>query len=296
MAGIPIAGSASLGDEVVLLPQNTTSRIRRIEVYGQPGETVLAGQCAAVNLGHCDAAEIGRGDVLTLPGLFFARGVLRLPPAAAARETSRRLKNGGEVKFHTGTSEVNAVLYLLEPEGLRPATERSAEQFVQLRCRRPIVAGPGDPFILRTFSPVRTVGGGTIVEAVPRRLKRNKPGVLDDLRAGRGRRRRAPVCRVRRPHRGGTGRRRGRDGPAHEKCCAPRLAEILAGLVRSKDLLMLGRGLYLHRAVADRAGQKLLAELAAYHRPRPESLGLAAEQLRAAAPGRNRYSTPWWPC
>ena len=41
VAGIPIAGSASLGDEVVLLPQNITSRIRRIEVYGQPGEPCL---------------------------------------------------------------------------------------------------------------------------------------------------------------------------------------------------------------------------------------------------------------
>ena len=44
------------------------------------------------------------------------------------------------------------------------------------------MAGPGDPFILRTFSPVRTIGGGTIIEAVERRLKRNQPGVLEDLR------------------------------------------------------------------------------------------------------------------
>ena len=70
VAGIPIAGAAPLGDEVVLLPQDITSRIKRIEVYGQNSDTVLAGQCAAVNLGHCDAKEISRGDVLTLPGYF----------------------------------------------------------------------------------------------------------------------------------------------------------------------------------------------------------------------------------
>ena len=52
VAGIPVAGSASVGDEAVLLPQNVNSRIKRIEVYGQRSDTLLCGQCAAVNLGH----------------------------------------------------------------------------------------------------------------------------------------------------------------------------------------------------------------------------------------------------
>ena len=88
-AGIPVAGSASLGDEVVLLPQNVTGRIRRIEVYGQQSDTVLAGQCAAINLGHCDARETSRGDVLTLPGYFapaeFYLCQLRLLPQEEGR-------------------------------------------------------------------------------------------------------------------------------------------------------------------------------------------------------------------
>ncbi len=277
VAGIPIAGSAALHDEVVLLPQNVTSRIRRIEVYGQTSETVLAGQCAAVNLGRCDAAEIARGDVLTLPGYFSPEEfyVCRLRLLPCEKTT---LKNGGEVKFHTGTSEVNAVLYLLEPEGLRPG----AEQFIQVRTKRPIVAGPGDPFILRTFSPVRTVGGGTIVEAVPRRLKRNKPGVLDDLRdrAGTvGDDRRFVEYAVRTASELAVGEA---EIARRAKILRPRLSEILAELVRSKALLMVGRGLYLHRTTAAEAGQQLLAELAEYHRRAPESLGLAAEQLRAA--------------
>ena len=118
VAGIPIAGSASLGGETVLLPQNFTSRIKRIEVYGQPGDTVLCGQCAAINLGHCDAKEIRRGDVLTLPGYFTPQEFyvcrLRLLPLEKIS-----LKSGAELKFHTGTSEVNATLYLLESGELR---------------------------------------------------------------------------------------------------------------------------------------------------------------------------------
>src|SRR5208283_4240443 len=53
VAGIPVAGAASLGNETVLLPQNFTSRIKRIEAYGQASDRVLSGQCAAINLGHC---------------------------------------------------------------------------------------------------------------------------------------------------------------------------------------------------------------------------------------------------
>ena len=176
VAGIPVAGSASLGGEAVLLPQNFTGRIKRIEVYGQAGDTVLCGQCAAINLGHCDAKEIRRGDVLTLPGYFTPQEFyvcrLRLLPLEKIS-----LKSGAEVKFHTGTSEVNATLYPLESGELRG----NSTQIVQLRMKRPIVAGPGDPFILRSFSPVRTIGGGTIIEAVERRLKRNRPGIAEDL-------------------------------------------------------------------------------------------------------------------
>ena len=98
-------GRASLGDEVVLLPQNVTSRIRRIEVYGQPSETVLAGQCAAINLGHCDAGGNRPRRRAHPARLFLARGVLRLPLAAVAlRENDPEKRRRGEVPYrHVGS-------------------------------------------------------------------------------------------------------------------------------------------------------------------------------------------------
>ena len=67
VAGIPVAGMARAGDEVVLLPENVTGRIRRVEVYGQPSDAVKAGQCAALNVGHWGHHAIHRGDTLTSP-------------------------------------------------------------------------------------------------------------------------------------------------------------------------------------------------------------------------------------
>ena len=279
VAGIPLAGSASLGGEAILLPQNVSSRIRRIEVYGQVGQTVLCGQCAAINLGHCDAKEIRRGDVLTLPGYFTPQEFyvcrLRILPLEKIA-----LKSGDELKFHTGTSEVNATLYPLESDELRG----NSAHIVQLRTKRPIVAGPGDPFILRSFSPVRTIGGGTIIEAIARRLKRNRPGVAeelavaaaavgDDARFVEYAVRTEPALAVHKT-----------DLAQRTKTLYPRLEEILSGLVNEQKVLALGMDLYVHSTTATDASARLLDQLAEYHRRAPESPGMTWEQLAEACP------------
>ncbi len=162
VSGVPVSGSARTGDEVILLPAGHTGRIRAVEVYGQPSDTVMAGQCAALNVRHWDHRTINRGDTLTTPGYFaplewFVCKLRLLPRQKVV------LKNGTQVKFHTGTSEVPAAVYLMEGDRMRSGEER----IVQVRAKSPIVAGPGDHFILRTPSPVQTVGGGTIVEGAP---------------------------------------------------------------------------------------------------------------------------------
>ncbi len=279
MAGIPIAGAARLGDEVVLLPHDITSRVKRIEVYGQNSDTVLAGQCAAVNLGHCDAHEIKRGDVLTLPGYFapqeFFLCRLRLLPYEKLV-----LRNGAQVKFHTGASEVNAACYLLEAGEVRGG----CECFVQLRTKRPIVAGPGDPFLIRTFGPVQTVGGGIILEATDRRLKRKRPGALEDLHqraAAVGDDARFVDYALRTAAGLAVAEA---DLARRTKILRGRLKEILDRMIAAGDVLALGTGVYLHRAAAAEAGKTLLAQLAQFHRDSPESPGMTFDQLRQACP------------
>ena len=136
----------------------------------------MAGQCAALNVGHWESDAIRRGDTVTLPGYFSPEAWyvcrLRLLP-----RDKLRLKQGGAVKFHTGTTEVNAAVYNLEEGELR----EPGDYLIQVRTQTPIVAGPGDHFILRSLSPMHTIGGGTIVEAVSGRMKRTRPQVLEEL-------------------------------------------------------------------------------------------------------------------
>jgi len=275
VAGIPVCGSARAGDEVVVLPHNLAGRIKRIEVYGRASDVVLAGQCAAINVGHWDSQRIGRGDTVTLPGYFGPESFFVCKLRLLARE-KLHLKHGSEVKFHTGTSEVNATLYALEDRAL----QGGGDYLIQVKTKTPIVAGPGDHFILRTFSPVETVGGGTIVEAVPQRLKRNRPAVVDDFR------RRAEAvlddarfveyC-VRTAERLAAGED---ELAVRGKMLRGRLQTILAELTRQRTLLGVAAGRYMHRDTAAEACARVLQIAAEHHRRAPESPGLGFEQLK----------------
>ena len=188
------------------------------------------------------------------------------------------MKSGAELKFHTGTSEVNATLYPLESGELRG----NSTHIVQFRMNRPIVAGPGDPFILRSFSPVRTIGGGTIIDSIERRLKRNRPGIADDLAVqaaavGDDARfveyaiRTAPAVAIAKA-----------DLARRTKTLYPRLEEIVVRPRRRREGDRPAAELYLHRATAAEAGDRILDQLAVYHRQSPESPGMTWEQLAEA--------------
>lgn len=278
-AGISSVGSAAEGDEVVLLPQGTKSRIRRIEVYGQPSKIVQAGQCAAVNLGHCGAGDIARGDVLTVPG-YFSPEELFLCRLRLLSDKKIRLKNASEVKFHTGTSEVSATAYLLEESEMRSGEEK----FVQFRLKRPIVAAPGDTFIVRTPSPARTIGGGAIIEPIERRLKRNRPEVMEDVRSRAeavGDDARFVEYAVRAAGEQAAGEA---ELARRVKIATVKLREVLAKLIDGKQIISIGANLYLHADILAEAKERLAAMLDEYHREAAESPGMTVEQLRREFP------------
>lgn len=277
VAGIPVAGSAHVGDEIVLLPSGVSGRVRRIEAYGRTNDTVQAGQCAAVNVGHWDHRTIHRGDVLTVPGFFtphcwYTAELQLLPHEKLA------LKSGAAVKLHTGTVEVPAVVYPLEAAVLCGGSV----SLVQFRTEEPIVVGPGDRFILRSLSPVRTIGGGLLIEAAAHRLKRNRPEILDDLRehsqAVRDAASLVEYCIRRAPARAASDA----ELAARAKVPHARLRAILATLVEQQRVIALGSDLYLHCTTAEELGDRVVQALGEFHARAPESPGMSREELRLA--------------
>jgi len=276
VTGIPVAGTIKIGDEAILLPHETKGRIKAIQVYKRNSNTAMVGQCAAINVPQWDYKNIERGCTVTL-GKYFTPEQWYLCRLELLRNIKSPLKTGASVRFHTGTSEVLATVYLLE------ANRASAGQthLVQIRLDRPqrIVAAPRDRFILRSLSPVETIGGGTIIEALAKKLRRNKEHIVRDAhdRASAISTETSFVeycVRTAEAHAATES-----ELSIRAKMLPEPLRKILDDLVSEGKIIHLAHKLFAHRDTIGDLRQKILGIVANFHRDKPESPGLSAEQL-----------------
>ena len=106
-------------------------------------------------------------EKIFIPSACGGRGTCGLCKLKILSHIKTPLKNGAKIKFHTGTSEIVATVYLLKDKSV----SAGEECLIQVRLNEPLVAGPRDRFILRMLSPVQTIGGGMIVEALAERQR-----------------------------------------------------------------------------------------------------------------------------
>ncbi len=274
VAGIPTSGSVDVGDEVVLLPQGTKGRVRSIQVYGCESTRAMAGQCAALNIPQWDQKTVERGNIVTVSD-YFVPHQWYLCELKLLEMEKGGLKNGARVKFHTGTSEATAAVYLFQEESLKPGRQC----LIQVHLNAPIVAGPRDHFILRSLSPVRTIGGGRIVEAIDKRLKRTHPEVLADI-ADRAKAVETPRDFVEYCVRSAESFVADeRPLSLRSKVPAKELAPLLSELAAAGRILPVSGKSHVHVETAQRVQQRLLDAVRDFHRRRPESPGVGREQL-----------------
>ncbi len=163
VTGTLIAGQIRAGDELELLPSaNRRARARSLQVHGQATQEAHAGERTAINLQGLEVAEIERGQALASAGRLQASSMLdvRLHLLGSA---PRPLRSRSRVHLHVGTAEVLARVVLLG----QPELTAGSSCFAQLRLESPTLALPGDHFIIRSYSPTITIGGGKIVDAQP---------------------------------------------------------------------------------------------------------------------------------
>ncbi len=176
VTGIPMSGTAKIGDVLEILPAALRGKVRGLQAYSQTVESIRAGHSSALNLADVDHHVVSRGMVVGTPGFF--KGVSMVGARMTALPTLERpIADRTEVRLHTGTSEVLGELVLLDHEKLEPGEEG----LVQLRLSEPVVCAPGDRFVVRLASPAWTLGGGVILEESKHRLKRFKPFVVEEL-------------------------------------------------------------------------------------------------------------------
>jgi selenocysteine-specific elongation factor len=167
VTGTLVSGCIEPEQEVELFPERKRARVRGLHSGGKSVDRAEAGQRTAVNLAGIELEDAHRGMVLAAPGLFST--TQRLDARITLLETAKTLKNRARVHFHQGTSETITEVFLLDREKLAPGESA----FAQLRLREPVLALPGDRFILRQFSPVITIGGGVVLDALALRHRRS---------------------------------------------------------------------------------------------------------------------------
>jgi len=178
ITGTLISGQVSAGDPVMLYPSGVTSKVRGLQVHGNSVETAFAGMRTAVNFQGLEKSTVNRGDVLSAPDALMPSYMadVFLHYLAGSRKP---LKNRTRVRFHAGTAEILGNLILLESDELLPGESAVA----QLRLDTPVALVKDDRFVIRSNSPVRTIGGGSVINPVPRKHKRLKTDVSAKLRA-----------------------------------------------------------------------------------------------------------------
>jgi selenocysteine-specific elongation factor len=176
VTGTLISGTVGAKDEVELYPTRRRLRVRGLHSGGKAIERAVAGQRTAVNLANIEHGEIQRGMVLGAPGAFGP--TRRLDARITLLASARPLRNRARAHFHQGTAETIARITLLKGGELAPGESALA----QLQLDDDILLLPGDRFILRQFSPVVTIGGGAVIDALARRHRRDDPATAAFLR------------------------------------------------------------------------------------------------------------------
>ncbi len=267
------SGRLSEGEVVRVLPHGLTTRIKGLEVHNERVSEALAGQRVAVSLHAVEKAALRRGDWL-LAGegpepTRFVDARLRV-----LRTASKPLANNTRVRFHLGSAEILGRLILLECDELGPGKEA----WVQLRLEQPVLTERGDRFVLRTYSPMHTVGGGVVITAGVGRRRRYRKEDLEALRqAEQG----TPEERVL-----AVLMRRGSLGTTRELlakesgCTAEEVGGAIQALIDSSKGLRVSKNLVVSRAGLEEASTRMRSILEGYQRGNPISWGILKSELK----------------
>jgi len=278
ITGTSISGEIHTGDEVTVYPQAIDTRVRGIQVHNKEVSEVRAGLRTAINLQSVEKAIIQRGNVLATKGALRPTYMVDVS-LELLKSAPRKLKNRAKVRFHTGTSEIIATVILLDRDELKP----SEMAFAQVRLDEPTAVLKRDRYVLRSYSPVRTIGGGEILNPLPKKKKRFQASALSELNL---------------LHTGGLhemvkvfvslGRFQGlevQDLPFLTNTSKKKVEEALQSLMARKEIIQYDKGLLIHADALEKAREEIVQTISRYHGSFPLRAGLVKEELRSRSVG-----------
>jgi selenocysteine-specific elongation factor len=272
-------GTLRAGGRARLLPGDQEARIRSLQVHGKSVDEARAGERVAVGLTGTRVSHLDlfRGQTL-VEGEGWASSLMLTCRLSVLPGSGWEMEHGQRVRVHLGTAEVMARVALLEGEVLKGGEEG----WGQLRLEEPLLARVRDRLVLRSYSPVTTLGGGLVAETAPgkRRSLAPEERVLLDAVLG------APPSRALEALlslAGWTG------VPLASlpqlSGLPPKLAlETVGGLHEAGNSFQVESRLFA-RQVWLQGRDSILSVLRSFHESQPLRLGMPMEELRQVPPG-----------
>jgi selenocysteine-specific elongation factor len=274
VTGTVLSGTVKEGQVVEIVPPGTEFRIRGVQLHGENTGLAYAGQRVALNLVGLGKKEVIRGSVVATPGYFGTTRTLDVKLKLLG-SVSRPLENMSPVHFYLGTARVVARLYLLGRDELAP----DEEGFAQCRLDKPLVAQRGDRFIIRSYSPMVTIGGGIVLDERPQRHKRFKTAVLEKLQDLEKEDPLPFVLQKLRSVQGGTLQELNQ----LIKIGADRLRDLLDRAVEEKKVARAG-DLYVAADTREEWAAAIINKLERFHQEKPLLPGMQKAHLRGVLP------------
>jgi selenocysteine-specific elongation factor len=285
VAGTVLSGKTKIGEELELLPEKKKVKIRGIEVHNKQVSEVGTGFRVAINLVGAEKEEVERGDVLAQTGFFepseFLNASLYLLTTA-----QQPLKNFTRLRIHLGTKEILGRVVFLDKKVLQPGEKA----MVQFRLESPAVASINDQYVIRTYSPQATIGGGVIIESKAAKVKGLDEELIAHLqRVEKG----DPTVLVEEDLLSNFDLSRKISEIAYDvNLLVNEVKEIIRTLKVQQKVLCLDekRELYYHEKNLKELKDKIITQLKEYHKSNPTSIGiLPLELLKKISPGLDKF-------
>lgn len=274
VTGTTVSGQLKVGDSATVYPSGKEVRIRGIQVHGQESQRVEPGLRTALNLQGVGRDEIKRGDVVSIPGALHPSYLLDLE-FSYLDSVEKPIRHRTPIRFHTGTVEIMGRI-LLQGDEVKPGEKVP----VQVQLEEPVTVLPGDFYVLRSYSPVRTIGGGRVLHPLPRKRKRTRADLWDEMSVlVKGEPQELLHYHIKQSGLRGLSReelgiRTGLYGKP--------LSRELENLLNTKQVIKSDSdGRFIHSAVYEELKKRILILLEEYHKANPLLQGLSREELRS---------------
>jgi selenocysteine-specific elongation factor len=279
ITGTLISGRVQVGDTIMIYPSEIISKVRGIQIHNISANEAAAGMRTAINFQGLEKAAINRGEVLSKQGALLASYMVDVSLCYLA-SNKRPLKNRTRIRFHTGTSEVLGNVILLDRDELSPGDDT----VVQLRLDSPVSLVKDDRFVIRSYSPIYTIGGGEVLNPIPIKHKRLKPETIEGLKE-LGNQKPEVIIAFHTEASGYQG-----VSFSHLKIMSnladKQLENALQGLLSKKILIQVDKEnrIYIHHSGFEKLKNDTQGQLADFHSVNPLKPGMSKEELKTKFP------------